>query len=997
MAMYIKKTSRTTKVKRSLFKPLAVMFIALIGLTGAVSSSALVQHEQASADIVNDIVCEGHTKIPWLQWAGPDGEAPLFGEDSITYTIYRMTHTDDLHFAFESKSTVNAGIQDVDSTLNLFINWGKSESFTKINERILGVDLTSAEPIEGATPNGGAKVTAYDRFGLAGLSWTRYNGEWRYPYISICGDSSPGDLKLGVLYEDRLEPLTTYDGIQDTKDVRTAQFANGMLANLGEGFLNTTANWTFTITKAIVAVAIALVNLSFADFPKLLGLNELIGSDEGIFANLYQGIYQPFIGIVMVLVGLLMLHKGIVKREFRGALNLLFRSVALFLISVMMFALPMLFMTLPNSAAVVLQSLVINSMSTSFASGSGICTLNGVGSEQVEVNPEAPGDVTDAKNAQELLTLASENMRSVVGCQLWSTFLVKPWSLGQFGADYNKLYSEGHIPSGAYGATGEVKTDNDTMVGDAAVPVGGGQFIYNWALFQISTGTNAHVPLVSDPETTPEETAPALSPYTNGIANDWYRIVDAMANYNEKETELQDDVAPSNDAGNPIDAIRFAEPDLDKKPTEFWSTWTGGNSIQRIGIALTSVLAACAGLLTVVIFGFLSAIYSFGLIIVMAFAPLFFLAGSLGNQGWETFKSWGQLVLNLVVKRVMIGLILVLNLVILTTILNLMADQDYFWGVAAMALVSFLLYKFKEKIVDTVGGLFTFSFADQNIGSKATHVAGVLKGNVRSASQGASNVAVAGLASGIAAKRNGATFRTGLGSGLLKELKTQGYRQNNSVIQRTLQVSESLGKGLDNREICPYCGQTLISELGPEGGLVRDDGNGNKYHVGCADEKFGGSDFVPNTWLFQHITFTNEGVSRPKPAPIRRVKSHVDKIEKEEIKVALEMRDNTSERAGTIIGKALNKDISSAETIPEVPEFLRYLLKDHTQFIDAAIRSDDPRQLEAALFIYAQAIVQYAYENTEASEGYYSSSPSFQGDTASDIEAIYADLMAEFK
>jgi len=995
MAEYIKKTSKTSKIKRSLFKPLAVMFIALIGLTGAVSSAALVHHEKASADIVNDIVCEGHTKVPWLDWAGPDGDAPLFGKDSITYTIYRMTHTDDLHFAFESKSTVNAGTQDVDGLLNLFVNWGRSETFTQTNERILGASLSSGEPIEGATPNSGSKVTAYDRFGLSGLSWTRYNGEWRYPYIDICGSGEPRDLKLGVLYQDRLEPLTTYDGIKDTKDVRTAQFGNGMLANLGEGFMNTTANWTFTITKGIVALAIALVNLSFADFTKLLGLNELIGSEEGIFANIYKGIYQPLIGIVMVAVALLMLHKGIVKKEYRGALNLLFRSIALFVVSVIMFTLPMLFITLPNNAAVVLQSLVINTMSTSLASGSGICTLDGSGSRQVETNPNAPTDVTDAKNAQDLLTVASENMRSVVGCQLWSTFLVKPWSLGQFGADYNKLYAEGHIPSGTYGSTGEVKTDNDAMVGDAAVPVGDGQYIYNWALFQISTGTNAHVPLMGDTDATPEETPATASVYTNGIANDWYRIVDAMANYNEKESEIQDSVTPSN-SSQPIEAIRFAEPDLDKKPTEFWSTWVGGNSIQRIGIAFTSILAAAAGLLTVVIFGFLSAIYGFGIVIVMAFAPLFFLAGSWGERGWEAFKSWAQLLLNLVVKRVMVGMILVLNLVILTTVLNMMADQDYFWGVAAMALVSILLWKFKEKIIDTVGGLFTFSFANQNLESKASRVAGTLKGNVRKASEGVGNVGVATIAGGIAAARNGGDFRHGADMGFKQELKTQAYRQNSGVLQRAMQVNETLSGSVPVGEICPFCGQTLASEIGNDGTVVADE-NGNKYHVGCAQEKFGGPDNLPNNWIYQQITISDDGVSKPKPKPTRRVKSHIDLIEEKEIRVALEMKTPDQVRVGELVGKALRKDINSAETIPTIPKFLEPFLGDNAHFIDTAIRSGDSRQLEPVIFLYAQALVAYAYREDMLTPGDYSSSPSFEGNTELDVQAVYAEMLKATK
>jgi len=994
MAGYITRPSRTTRIRKKLLAPLAGLFVVALATLGAVSTTSMVKHESASADITNDIVCDG---IPFMNsWAGPDSDAKLFGKDSVTYTIYRVTHTDDLHFAFESKSTVNSGTQDVDGLLNSFINWGRSESFTKTNERILGVNLTDGEPIKDATPNAGSRVTAYDRFGMAGLSWTRYNGEWRYPYVDICGDGEPRDLKLGVLYDGRLEPLTTYDGVKDTKDVRTAQFGNGLMANLGEGFLNTTANWTFSVTKSIVAVAIALVNISFSDFTKLLKLNDLIGGEGGVFTSLYKGIYQPFIGIVMVLVGLLLIRKGLIKREFRGALTMLFRSVALFMISIIVFAAPAFFVTLPNNAAVVLQSLVINAMSSSLTAGGGICSTDGSAAKTVETNPGKGKTVTDAKGAQDLLTKASENMRSAVGCQLWATFLVKPWSLGQFGADYNKLYAQGHIPKGSYGKTGEVKLDNESMVGDAAVPVGGDSYIYNWALYQISTETNAHAQTpAKDSEESSEPAQPSLAVYTNGIANDWYRIVDAMANYNEKETAISGDVNQQN--GEAIKEVRYAEPDLDKKPTPYWSTWVGGNSLQRIGIAFTSILAAGAGLFTIVVFGFLSAIYGFGIIIVMAFAPIFLLMGSLGDRGYETFKTWGQLLLNLVMKRVMMGVILVLNLVILSTVLNMMSDQDYFWGVAALTLVSVILWKLKDKLIDTVGGLFTFRFADPSMESKASMLSGKLKGHVRKIGAGVSNVGVGAAVGGVMSARNGAGFGNGMKNGFLRELKTQAYYQDSMFMRRALNTYETLNEKLDEGELCAYCGQPLKDGLeempnGAAQGTVISDTNGNKWHMECAYEKFGGPDSVPQEWSYQQIRIRGDGKEAAPDLKVRKSRSHVDNIELTAVKASLKQTDRNGPTPGELIGEALRKDLTQAGSVPEIPEFLKPYLHGNEALIERALRTGDPRELSAVLYLYAQAIVQYAYENDLAGAGDYSSTPTVVGTQETDVQTVFADL-----
>lgn len=673
---------------------------------------------------------------------------------------------------------------------------------------------------------------------------------------------------------------------------------------------------------------------------------------------------------------------------------MLFRSVAMFLISIVIFSAPAFWVTLPNNAAVVLQSIVINTMSTSLASGSGICTTDGGSSKEVETNPGKPGSITDAKAASDLLTRASENMRSVVGCQIWATFLVKPWSLGQFGADYNKLYAQGHIPKGAYGDTGEVKIDNESMVGDAAVPVGGDSYIYNWALYQISTGTNAHAQTPGGDDTD-EPADPALAVYTNGIANDWYRIVDAMANYNEKETTIQD---PNNQAnGQSIDSVRFAEPDTSKKPTPYWSTWVGGNSIQRIGIAFTSIISALAGLFTIIIFGFLSAIYGFGIVLMMAFAPIFFLAGSYGDRGWETFKAWGQTLLNLMMKRVLMGVILVLNLVILTTVLNMMADQDYFWGVAALSLTSFMLFKFKDKIVSTVGGIFTFNFANQNMEGKLGAFTGKLQGSVRKISYGVSNVGVAGVAGGIAAARNGGTFGEGLIEGVRKETKQQAYYSDSDFMKNTLRVAETLDtKGIASDELCIYCGQTLESVIG-EAGTVISDANGNKYHVGCAYEKFGGPDNIPNGWGYQQITIRADGKSTPKKLPVQKTRSQIDVLGKEEIDKALRMASPDQQSAGSLVGEAFAKDTENPDIIPAIPEILRPYLGDNIPFIEAAIKSGDPNQLIDVILIYAQALVAYAYTNKIASPGDFSASPNNPGTQDEDVRIFYNDILQKVR
>lgn len=942
MATYVTHANTFTKKKSKLFYAFALFFIALMAGLTAITSLGSFQTAYADDE-------DGNSIAAWIA-CGSFG-----GEGSMPHTIYRFNYTDDFHFTSESKSVASGGTEDVEGVLNSFVSVQKENSFKEINQAILGVNLDNGEVLGGF--NDGTSVTAFDRFGLAGLNWTRYNGEWRYNYVDVCNQRTPTDLKLGVFYEDRLEPRSTYGDIEETKDVRTSQFGTGLASRFGEGMLNTAANWTFLITKGIVALAIALVNFSFTDFVHYFGVDDLLGADDGIYKVLFNGIYMPLIYIVMFFTAVTIFYKGIIKRQYRGALGVLFRSIVLFMIAVAISVAPLFFVTLPNNVATVGQSLLINTMSTSMAGGSGLCSIGHTASSEVDINPDAPTDVLNPEESQDLLTKASDTMRSIVDCQLWSTFLLKPWSLGQFGVDYNKLYAEGHIPSDAYGDPGEVIIDNEDMVGNAAVPMGGGTFIHNWALFHISTTTNVHSPYGMDPA------EPVLSVYTNGVANDWYRIVDALSNYNEKETETaHDGVRASNNASEPIESIIYMEPDLSKTPTEYWANWVGGNSADRIGIAFTSIIGAAAGLFTVIVFGFLAVIYSFGIVLMMAVAPLFFLAGSWGDRGWEAFKGWGQTVLNLIIKRILIGVILILNLIILTTVLNMMSDQDYFWGVAVMAIVSVILWQFRHKIMDAVGGIFTFNFANSNLEGRAGQAFGRIKQETRIASQGAANIGVAAVVGGIAAKRNGASGVDGFKSGLKEELKNQAYRSNSNIVRQALLTSSSVkGDTLGASDICPGCGETIGGEIGSEGTVIVDS-DYNYWHVRCAYEKH---EILPDGWNEQDVNVTHDGKAKPKRKRIRKVVSNADTtITQKELKDAIEQTgfNLADESAGFMLGQAIGKDIrEQGDTVPEPPAVLKPYLKENLTEIEHLLRRGDDESIQAVLYMYAQALVAHIY------------------------------------
>ena len=139
---------------------LAVLFLALLGA----SLTATSDKRAASFDTV--------------QWA-----ACIFGPDSTPATIYQYTQTSDLQYVLFSKSYMGQGATSVDSITNKIIEAARTRfganpelSYKSLNEAILGTSLDGLTEGSDETWNGGETLSPYDRFGVAGMYFTAYQG-----------------------------------------------------------------------------------------------------------------------------------------------------------------------------------------------------------------------------------------------------------------------------------------------------------------------------------------------------------------------------------------------------------------------------------------------------------------------------------------------------------------------------------------------------------------------------------------------------------------------------------------------------------------------------------------------------------------------------------------------------------------------------------------------------------------------------------------------------
>ena len=179
---------------------LSAFMIAFAGLSAAVNA-----HEKQQVQAGD-----------WTQWL----MCEVLPESAKE--LYQFSQSKDLQFHLRSKSAITGGIDDVDGGLNWMLSGSSGTDFKKVNEEILGFSLDpesdgQSQPNQqsgsqqdqkqagdqksggGKTPTGGKYVNPYDRFGVAGMKFSAYQGEWKYFVIDACKkDGEPNDPKAGL-------------------------------------------------------------------------------------------------------------------------------------------------------------------------------------------------------------------------------------------------------------------------------------------------------------------------------------------------------------------------------------------------------------------------------------------------------------------------------------------------------------------------------------------------------------------------------------------------------------------------------------------------------------------------------------------------------------------------------------------------------------------------------------------------------------------------------
>lgn len=784
---------RKMRIKRNILAFFALTSM-LISLMSAILPSLTTQKVAADSNVATWVLC-----------GTEDGKL-----------IYNAATTDLVPYSLRSKSNL-AKTERIDGILNSILGVSGFK-FKEVNEAILGrslrdesvvgdkdsSDTTDKEKKKKENANSKAKkVNPFDRFGVAGLKWSSYAGEWKYYETDGCADQDEASkTDFGVFYTDRKEPKASFNETPQSKDPRVIQYNKGLFASWSNSFNGMLTNAIFSITKVIVTMTIALIGFSFTDVTELIGLgtNNGGGGLVGLFNNLYSGFFSPLLYSAFALTTVYVIYYGLIKRQIRKSLiNGFGQTLACMFVAAVIAGNASFWIPLPNKIATYGQAVIITAMGQSTTGKNGLCGTN-VGA--MTLNSSSVNLNASDSTKKDQMKKISANMKSTIGCRMWEEFLFKPWVRGQFGTEYENL-----VVGGAKGS--KLKNTNYKWTKKADVPLGGNTIVNNLALFQLSAQTEAHAQISGETGTVTDSSTNKIQ-LVDGVSSDWWRVVDILSNYDEKEVKT----TPTGGEGEVTTIVQ-----TNKTALPQWQSWIGNNQSERYSTALLSVLFGGIGSLGPLVFGMLTTVYSVGVTLLMALSPIFLLFGCWAGRGQIIFKGWLESLLSTMLKKIATSALLLISFSFTISSMNMIDKVGWLKSFVLLFIVTIVLLKNRKRIMDlmtrvNLGGMTNPTTIFEKVVNKKTDQAKDTGLLAMSVAVGAYQGHRVGMS-----LREGASL--GAGVQLTNTLRKSEFGRNAMMTHNQVAGKTDM--------ICSICGNSIHS-------YAYNDTDGNTYCGNCAKD-----------------------------------------------------------------------------------------------------------------------------------------------------------------
>lgn len=374
--------------------------------------------------------------------------------------------------------------------------------------------------------------------------------------------------------------------------------------------------------------------------------------DGGIIGALTAGIYMPLIIIAVAISGFWILWVGAVRRQLRQAVFGIAWVFVAGIVGLTFLMKPAMLARAPMIVSNTIGACVIGAISgNNCATGGG---SSGGAPENLECWSTASGLSPDEQMSMTVNTLS---------CVIWKAFVLDPYSQANFGRSYSELERTDPVVSAALSEAGVSSTEicvglRSSQSADAQGATlnlnGPTTQVCNLAAYQMYLSTNA-VSIGNDPR-------PA------GLDTRWYNVVLTVAN----DDGMWEAWAPSTNAG--------------------------GN---RFMTMFVSGFATILGSIVIIAISFFAMMYYLTSVMLLAFAPMFFLFGVHPGRGRKILLGWGEIVISNVLKYLASALFLIVTIQFYAAVLS--TSENVGLTLIFVVILTGALLLYRNEIINLLG------------------------------------------------------------------------------------------------------------------------------------------------------------------------------------------------------------------------------------------------------------------------------------------------------
>lgn len=477
------------------------------------------------------------------------------------------------------------------------------------------------------------------------------------------------------------------------------------------------------------------------------------GSASGVIGSLTTGLYQPLVMLVVLATALLIAWTGIVKRQYRQAFGQAIWLVLSFLIGLTLLLNPSMLVKAPMIAGNTLLSCIVGA----FTNSNGC--LNGGAPVDLAQQPANRAVCISGASSASPAQQTSFYINSMA-CSIWSAFVLEPYARGAFGVGVAGLEMNSPVDGGAntvggilsgpgwnYGNNIQNAATNPGDDGNYCVRLGSSSQSYN---------------------TMPDMFTGDRGPQICNLA-----VWDLLMKVNYTGGGI-DGTRPTPDATWYEMMSRL--PASDQLFTNY--TNSGAASWNKFGMGGIAWLTTAVGGFIIAFTSIASLVYYVLFIVMIAFAPLFFLIGLHPGRGKKLMLGWVEQIISNFLKYLVSAIFVLITITFYGVILG--ASSDLWASVIFIILITAALLMYRKELINILGRV-------EMGGEKITNAADTafdLGNKGRNWGQRMARGTTAGAVAGAVTRKG---LVTGARAGIMREL-----RASNGPLGRTLQAASML-------------------------------------------------------------------------------------------------------------------------------------------------------------------------------------------------------------